>query len=88
MIFRSLTRSGRKVRVSPTAFAALCRHITLTRLGEIEKQFISLRIKNLRADRYLDDSVFAVLAITVRTFAVTAAFGFVLRVVAKVQQSI
>src|SRR5258706_9314542 len=76
------------MRVAPSALAALCGEITLARIGKIEEKLIRLRIEHLRAHRHPDDRVLAVFARSIRALAVTAALGFVLRVIAKVQKRV
>jgi hypothetical protein len=67
--------------ISPTAFAAFRRTVTLSDFGKIKQQFFRFRIENLRSDRNLNNYIRAVLAMSVRAFAVPAAVGFVFRVV-------
>jgi hypothetical protein len=76
------------MRVAPAAFAAAGREITLARLCKVKEQLVAVGIKDLCTDRDAYQGVGAVLAVPVRSLSVTAAFSFVLRIVAKVEQGV
>src|SRR4029079_12821612 len=81
-------RRGCKMSVTPPTFSAFCGEKTLLRLGKIVKQVNAFNIQNLRPYRHLYNYVRAIFTVTVRAFAVFAALGLMLGVVAEVQQCI
>jgi hypothetical protein len=74
--------------VAPSALTTLCCEKTLVWLSEIKKQLTAFGVQNLRSNRNSYNYVLAILTVPVRTFAVFAAFSFVLRVVTQVEQCI
>jgi hypothetical protein len=79
---------GGEVLIAAAAAAAMGQYDAIIRALEVVDQLAGGFVVNDRADRDLQDDIFALAASAVRAFAVAAALGLVLRVVAKMDQSV
>src|ERR1035438_857039 len=88
MLARGLMHRCGKARVAAPAPPAAGNGIALVGLRKLENLIPGFVVVHDRSDRNFEHHVAAVAASLVRTFAVATAFGFMLRIEAKVHQRI
>ncbi len=85
---RSTTRRGRKMGVTPTTLAAFSCQVALPGFGKVKLEITRFSVMNLCADRNLNYGIHTMFPESILPLTVPAAFRFMFRVVAKMQQRI
>src|SRR5580692_5437156 len=85
---RRLVRGRSKARISPPTASAAGNHDAFIRAGKIVHLLARFRVIHNRSHRHLQQNVFALAPLAVRTLAVTSALRLVLRIESEVNQSV
>src|SRR5580704_4372252 len=88
VLTRRLVRGRSKARIPPPTAPAAGNHDAFIRAGKIVHLLARFRVIHNRSHRHLQQNVFALAPLAVRTLAVTSALRLVLRIESEVNQSV